>query len=297
MLFSSMEYSLQSASHKIKVTSIGIELCSITSLQTGQEYMWQADPAIWGSHAPVLFPIIGLLKDNYTEIEGKKYFIPKHGLVRNSDKIKLIQSTENSLHFRFSYDPETLEKYPYLFQFDVIYRLEGNKITVEHITSNLGKEPMYYSLGGHPAFRCPLNPDEKYEDYYLSFPEEETDGTWLLDENGLVSNQQKSILANSNKLPLNKHLFDQDALIFKHLKSRTVSLNHQENGPVLSLDFQDFDYLGIWAKPGAPFVCLEPWLGIADSSDSQHDFKSKEGIRVLQANQTEKKSYSILIHD
>lgn len=223
--------------------------------------MWQADPAIWGSHAPVLFPIIGLLKDNYTEIDGKKYFIPKHGLVRNSDKIKLIQSTENSLHFRFLYDPETLEKYPYQFQFDVIYKLEGNKITVEHITSNLGKEPMYYSLGGHPAFRCPLNPDEKYDDYYLSFSEEETDGTWLLDENGLVSNQQKSILENSHKLALNKHLFDQDALIFKHLKSKTVSLNHQVNGPVLSLDFQDFDYFGNLGETRSSFRLLGTMVG------------------------------------
>ena len=292
-----MEFSIQSASHQIKVTSVGIEISSITSLKSGQEYIWQADPAIWGSHAPVLFPIIGLLKDNYTLIDGKKYFIPKHGLVRNSDKIELIQSTENSLHFRFKYDSETLEKYPYLFQFDVIYQVIENKINIEHVVSNLGNETMYYSLGAHPAFRCPLNPGEDYEDYYLSFTEKETDGTWLLDENGLVSNEQKSILENSQTLPLNKHLFDQDALIFKHLKSKTVSLNHRKNGPVLSVDFQDFDYLGIWAKPGAPFICLEPWLGIADSSDSKHDFKSKEGIRLLQANQTEKKSYSILIQD
>ncbi len=291
-----MKYSLHSNSLSIQINKTGIELSSIKSRTTGQEYMWQADPTIWGSHAPVLFPIIGLLKDGYTLIEDKKYYIPKHGLVRNSDKIQLVNSTENTLHFRFSRDNETLEKYPYQFQFDVIFSLIDTTIKVEHVIQNLGDEPMFYSVGGHPAFNCPLFTDEKYEDYFLSFPEEETDGTWLLDENGLISAEQKPILSNSSVLKLDKHMFDNDALIFKHLKSKEVTLNHQENGPVLSLEFKDFDYLGIWAKPGASFICLEPWLGIADSTDSNHEFKNKEGIRRLEPKQIEKKSFSITIH-
>ncbi|WP_296699925.1 aldose 1-epimerase family protein [Algoriphagus sp.] len=290
-----MTYSLLSDSLSIEITKLGIELCSIKSKKSGLEYIWQADPSIWGSHAPVLFPIIGLLKDGYTLINGKKYFIPKHGLVRNSDKVQLIHSTENTLQFRFSWDKETFEKYPFQFQFDVIYSLIDNCIKVEHIVENLGDQTMYYSLGGHPGFNCPLHPGENYEDYYLSFPFKETDGTWLLDENGLVSDQQKSILENSSKLWLNKNIFDHDALIFKNLKSKKVSLNHIKNGPILSLDFEDFEYLGVWAKPGAPFVCIEPWLGIADSSKSDHDFKSKEGILELAPKKSEKKSYSIII--
>lgn len=292
-----MKYSLHSNSLSIQITKTGIELSSIKSKIAGKEYMWQADPTIWGSHAPVLFPIIGLLKDDYTLIDGKKYSIPKHGLVRNSDKVHLLSSTDSTLHFRFTWDNETLEKYPYQFQFDVIFSLNENTINVEHIIENLGEEPMYYSLGGHPAFNCPLNPNENYEDYYLSFPEEETDGTWLLDEKGLVSDQQKSILENSKILPLDTHMFDNDALIFKHLKSREVTLNHQERGAILSLEFEDFDYLGIWAKPGASFICLEPWLGIADSSHSNHQFESKEGILRLEPKQSEKKSFSITIQD
>jgi len=292
-----MKYSIQSNSLSVQITKTGIELCSVKSKLSGQEYMWQADPAIWGSHAPVLFPIIGLLKDGYTLINGEKYFIPKHGLVRNSDKVLLIDSTESTLHFRFSWDAETLKKYPFHFQFDVIYSLEENTVKVEHIVENLGKGPMFYSLGGHPGFNCPLKPDENYEDYYLSFPEVETDGTWLLDENGLISDQQKPILLNTSKLTLEKHMFDNDALIFKNLKSRNITLNHKEKGSILTLEFEDFNYLGIWAKPGASFICLEPWLGIADSSDSNHDFKNKEGILHLEPKQSEKKTYSIIIHD
>ncbi|MEN2283082.1 aldose 1-epimerase family protein [Algoriphagus sp. SE2] len=290
-----MKYSLQSNSLSIQITKIGIELSSIKSKKTGLEYIWQADPTIWASHAPVLFPIIGILKDCYTLINGEKYFIPKHGLVRNSDKINLIHSTENTLQFRFSWDEETFQKYPFQFQFDVIFTLSDNSIKVEHIIENLGEETMYYSVGGHPAFNCPLHPEEKYEDYFLSFPEKETDSTWLLDENGLVSDKQKKILDNSSKLTLNKHLFDNDALIFKHLKSKKVSLNHVINGPILSLEFKDFEYLGIWAKPAAPFVCIEPWLGIADSSQSNHDFKNKEGILQLAPLKRDRKSFTITI--
>jgi galactose mutarotase-like enzyme len=291
-----MKYSLHSNSLSLQITKTGIELSSIKSKITGQEYIWQANPTIWGSHAPVLFPIVGMLKDGYTSIEGNKYFIPKHGLVRNSDKIRCVNSTESSLQFRFSWDNDTLEKYPYKFQFDVIFSLNENSIKVEHIIENFGDEEMLYSLGGHPAFNCPLYPNENYEDYFLSFPEKETDGTWLLDESGLISNQQKSILENSSKLKLNENMFDNDALIFKHLKSRKVTLNHQERGSILSLEFEDFDYLGIWAKPGASFICLEPWLGIADSSDSNHEFKNKEGILRLEPKQIAKKSFSITIH-
>lgn len=290
-----MKHSLHSKSLNIQVTETGIELSSIRSKLTGQEYIWPADPSIWGSHAPVLFPIIGLLKDGYTVINDKKYFIPKHGLVRNSDKVRLVNSTESTLQFRFSWDIETLEKYPFRFQLDVIFRLIDNTISVEHIIENLGDEPMFYSIGGHPGFNCPLNPGENFEDYFLSFPQKETDRTWLIDENGLISDQQKAILENSSKLALDKHMFDNDALIFKNLKSKEVTLNHKDKGPILSLEFEDFDYLGIWAKPGAPFICLEPWLGIADSSDSNHDFKNKEGILRLEPNQIKKNSFSITI--
>ncbi len=290
-----MNYSLRSSSLSIEITKTGVELCSIKSIATGLEYIWQADPKIWGSHAPVLFPIIGSLKDGFITYKDQKYAIPKHGMVRNSDKLHLIEATGNSLRFSLVWDTESLQRYPFKFAFEITYTLTGSTIEVSHHIINKGDETMYYSVGGHPAFNCPLFREEKYEDYYLEFSCPESDNTWLLDNQGLLSGQQRPVLENSSILPLHNHLFDNDALIFKNLKSRKVYLKSQKKGAVLSLQFDDFDYLGIWAKPAAPFVCIEPWLGITDSSASTQELTAKDGIRKLEVGKSELKSYAISI--
>ena len=290
-----MNYTLESAELTIAVNPIGMELSSIKSKLTGAEYMWQADPSIWKGQAPVLFPIVGALKDGYTLINDEKYEMPKHGLVRNSSKPELIKQTDNCLSFRLTWDQETLQNYPFKFQLEISFILSGKTLEIKHQITNLGNEPMPYFLGGHPAFNCPLLPGEIYEDYRIQFPQQETDGTWLIDEQGLIKNEPKPFIENSNIIPLSKELFDDDALIFKHLKSKEATLSHKEKGAILTVKFDDFDYLGIWAKPAAPYVCIEPWLGIADSSDSNHEFTKKEGLSLVEPNQSETKSYSIIV--
>lgn len=290
-----MNFTIKSSELSVDVNPIGMELCSIRSNSTNFEYLWQADPAIWKGSAPVLFPIIGVLKDGFTKIGGNKYQIPKHGLVRNSSKPKLVKSTSNYLIFRYSSDEETLENYPFNFQFEIVFTLEGKTLSVEHFITNQGNETMLYSLGAHPAFNCPLHPGEKYEEYFLEFPFLETDSTYLVKENGLIRQETEPMLDNSKLIRLSGNLFDNDALIFKHLKSREVTLKHQSKGAVLSVKFDDFDYLGIWAKPGAPFVCIEPWLGIGDNVDTNQKFEEKEGIIQLPPLQTDVKKYTITI--
>lgn len=290
-----MTHKLVSSDLSIEVNEIGMELCSIKSNLSQTEYIWQADPTIWKGSAPVLFPIIGALKNGYTLINGKEYSMPKHGLVRNSTKPKLIEKSESSLKFRLTWDHESLQNYPFKFELDMVFRLEGKTLTIEHIVTNLGNEIMPYSIGAHPAFNCPLVGGEEYEDYSLEFEQKETDFTWMVEPNGLIGLDQKLVLDNTKTLPLNKHLFDDDALIFKGLKSREVKLCHKSKGAILSVKFDDFDYLGIWAKPGAPFVCIEPWLGIGDSSDSNQNFTEKEGLLFVEPNQGETKSYSITV--
>ena len=272
-----------------------MELCSIKSNQTGTEYIWQADPTLWKGSAPVLFPIIGALKDGYTLINGKEYRMPKHGLVRNSTKPKLVEKTGHSLKFRLSWDEESLKNYPFKFELEMVFTLTDKTLKIEHIVTNLGKEIMPYSIGGHPAFNCPLIDGEEYEDYSLEFEQKETDATWMVNPNGLIGLDQRLVLDDTKTLPLNKHLFDDDALIFKDLKSREVKLCHKTRGAILSVKFEDFDYLGIWAKPGAPFVCIEPWLGIGDSTDSNQKFEEKEGLLAVATNTSETKSYSITV--
>jgi galactose mutarotase-like enzyme len=290
-----MKHSIESADLQVEVNPIGMELSSIRSKHSNQEYLWQGNPEFWTGQAPVLFPIIGALKNGQFNFQGKSYELPKHGFVRNSSKPKLIESGENYLKMGMTWDEETLKMYPFKFRLELKFLLEGKTLHIQHHIINEGDETMHYSIGGHPAFNCPLHENERYEDYYLEFEKEETEATWLIDPSGLISLEQKPMLDHTKNLSLHSHLFDQDALVFKKLESREVSLYSRNSGPVLKVNFADFDYLGIWAKPNAPFVCLEPWLGIADSEDINQNFEEKEGILKLDAGQSDQKSYSITI--
>ncbi len=291
-----MKYDIQNEQLSASVAHNGIELCSIKSLSTGTEYMWQGNPDIWANHAPVLFPTIGLLKNDIYFFEGKSYSLPKHGVVRSSDKNTVLEHTDESLLFSMKWDEELLKQYPFKFEIQTRFTLKGRSLIVQHTVFNHGEETMYFSLGGHPAFNCPLQENESYEDYFLEFEHIETASTWLLADDKTVSNNTELVLDNTNKLPLHSHLFDRDALIFKDLKSRSVTLNSKNNGKVLTVNYEGFSYLGIWAKPQAPFVCIEPWLGIADTSDSDQQLINKEGIRTLEAGDTFEAAYEIHIH-
>lgn len=291
-----MTFTLSNSELELSVEKTGLEICSVISQKTGTEYIWQADPEIWGSHAPVLFPIIGALKNGQYRFKGKMYNLPKHGLVRHSDRARLTQHKDNSLSFSLSWDEESLEQYPFKFELLTRYLLSGSTLFIEHTVINHGDGPMYFSLGGHPAFNCPIHNDETYSDYYLEFEKKETDSTWLLNSDGLVSNERRPILNNSKILPLHNNLFDDDALIFKNLKSRKADLVSKESGRILSMDFNGFPYLGIWAKPAAPFVCIEPWQGIADSADSTQELTQKEGIMSLERGKKHSAGYSVTFH-
>lgn len=290
-----MHYTIESEQLQASVNLKGMELSSLKSKTTGQEYLWQGDPQFWTGQAPVLFPIIGALKDGQTSYEGKSYALPKHGLVRNSENAKLVRQLPDTLVFRLESNPQTLEVYPFVFAFEVTFRLSGDCLEVSHQVFNLDVKPLYYSLGGHPAFNCPLLPGERLEDYHIEFPQEETDHTWTVTPEGLIGDRGELMLNDTKELPLHPHIFDDDALIFKGLKSRQVSLSHRDSGPMVTMEFGDFDYLGIWAKPGAPFVCLEPWLGIGDSASHSGLLTEKEGIRRLEPGASEIKTYRVTI--
>ncbi len=283
---------------KISVQDKGAELCSIISQTTGTEFMWNANPDVWGSFAPVLFPIIGALKDGEFNYEGNSYTVPKHGFIRNNENLKIKQVSGNCLEYSLKFDDESIKSYPFEFEFFVRYILEGNSITVEHKVVNHSKEkPLFFSVGGHPAFKCPVYEGESYEDYFLEFEEVENEPTWEVLPNGLINTSTRPLIDNSNCLPLTDTLFDNDALILKGLKSKKVSLKSKKSSTSITVEYPDFDYLGIWAKPGGQFVCIEPWLGISDSHTTNKDFTKKEGIIRLEANSDFIASYSIKIEE
>lgn len=287
------------SNHQLKVTvlSKGAEIASIKSLKTGKEYMWDANPKIWGSHAPVLFPAIGSFKNDQCTINGSVYKIPKHGFIRYNKDLQLIEQDTDYLNFQLDYSDKTLEIYPYKFRFNIGFKLEDSKLIVSHRVENLDSKQIYFSLGAHPAFKCPINEGEVYEDYFLEFETEEIAATTLLGASGLISDQTRPILNNSKKLPLHNHMFDDDALIFKDLKSRKVSLKSKKSNQVLTVSYPDFNYLGIWAKPKAPFLCIEPWLGIADHENSDGDFLKKDGLISLHSGEVFTANYGIRIED
>ncbi len=282
---------------QISVNSTGAELCSLISLASGKEYMWNADPAFWANFAPVLFPIVGGLKDGTYFHEGSEYSLPKHGFIRYNEQVALVKQTTNSLTFGLKYDEKSLLIYPFKFEFFITFLLDGNVLTISHKVLNHGTTDMLFSLGGHPAFRCPLHEGEVYSDYFLEFEQAELARTWDLNSSGEIAEEGRVVLDNSAILPLDDHLFDHDALIFKSLKSRAVHLKSHKSSQVLTMRYDGWPYFGVWAKPGAPFVCLEPWLGIADSADHDQQLAHKEAIQTLAAGGTFEAAYSVEIQE
>jgi len=292
-----MQYSISNKYLQVSVLSRGVEISSIKSHKTGKEYMWDANPDVWGSHSPVLFPAIGSFKNNQCTINDKRYVIPKHGFIRHNDDIKLISETTDELNFQLDYSEKTLLIFPYKFRFNISFQLKDNSLTIRHRVDNLDSKEIFFSLGGHPGFKCPINEGESYEDYYLEFEKDENAARTVLSANGLITDRTKPVLNDTKVLPLNSTLFNDDALIFKDLKSRKVSLKSRKSNQVLTVRFSDFPYLGIWAKPNSPFVCIEPWQGIADHENTDGDYLKKEGLISLAKGDSFTAIYSIEIDD
>ncbi|NRD23797.1 aldose 1-epimerase family protein [Winogradskyella litoriviva] len=281
---------------KINIKPKGAELCNITSAKHKTEFIWQADPKFWGSHAPNLFPIIGCMKNNSYIYNNKTYSMPKHGFVRHNNNFVVKNQSDSSITFSLFSNNELYELYPFLFEFEITYTLNKNVLTVNHNVKNIDDKTLYFSLGGHPAFNCPISKEEDYTDYYLEFEKEENSQTYLLNiDNGLLTNKTKPVFSNGNRINLRPDLFNEDALIFKDLISRIVNLKHRTKGKVLTLNFKDFKELGIWAKPNAPYVCIEPWLGIADNETTDQKIETKEGIISLKSSSVFNASYNIEI--
>lgn len=290
-----MIYNLSNDYLKLSVKEEGAEICSLKSAKNNIEYIWQADSKVWGHHSPILFPIVGALKDGKYNFADKEYHLPQHGFVRQNKEIKLFNSSGKSLCFLLKHNEETLKSYPFEFELYITYTLNGNKLEIEFKVINPTKDLLYFSVGAHPAFRCPLNGTEKYSDYYLEFQNKEEAKSFLIASGGLISNDVKDIFNDTNIIELNEDIFNEGALVFKHLKSKRIHLRSKKSKQKITVSFDGFPFMGIWAKPKAEFVCIEPWMGIADSVDSNQNFIDKEGIIKLNGKSEFKAVYSIEI--
>lgn len=277
---------------KIGVNTRGAELCSILNKRNNKEYLWQADPLFWTFHSPVLFPVVGNCTDNKILIDGIEYPMPRHGFARHSE-FSLLKSAPESLIFSLDYSGETLAVYPFKFRLLVSYTLKETELQVQFEVINLDQKAILFSLGAHPAFNVPLHPDETYNDYYIEFDEKENLKQELFNSSGFFTGQGIPFETDNQKLRLNTELFNDGALVFKTLNSRKLTLKNFHSTDSVELKFKDFNSLGIWAVPGAPFVCIEPWLGYADKAERLQEFKNKEGIISLDVDHTFSAVYSI----
>lgn len=291
-----MIHTIQNNHLKVSIKQVGAELCSLQKVDNPKEYIWQANPDVWGSHAPVLFPIIGALKDGKYIYNNKEYSLSKHGMIRNNPNMEVADKQDDSITFALKSSAETLKLYPFPFEFYLSYKLVENTLILSHKVVNKGSGEMYFSLGGHPAFNCPIDSENQLSGYYLEFEKNETAPKWLIDNNGLGTDETKDCLINSNILNLNKDSFNEDAIIFKEHKSNEVTLCNRHSGKILKVNYADFIYLGIWAKPNAPYVCIEPWLGITDHRHHNYDIMNKEGIIKLDSKKEHVADYSIVIY-
>ncbi|WP_337040304.1 aldose 1-epimerase family protein [Emticicia sp. 17c] len=287
-------YIIENASIKATIKPKGAELVSLLHKVNNLEYMWSGNPAFWGKTSPVLFPIVGALNDDTFIYEHQSYRLPRHGFAR--DKIFDVEMhSQEKIVFLLKNDPDTLQVYPFSFALRLIYTLHENQLGVTYQIDNTSTKEMLFSVGGHPAFKVPLVEGTTYEDYYLEFNQNEDLMRWPLADGGLIKLTPEKLIIEKKGLPLSKELFYQDALVFKYLKSDSVTLKSDKTTHQLQFNYPDFPFLGIWAAKDADFVCIEPWCGIADSTEHNQQLTTKEGINKLATGQTFSRTWSVVL--
>lgn len=277
-------YTLENQLITIRATSAGAELTSIVSKKTGLEYLWQGDKRYWSRRSPVLFPFVGRLKNDSYSFAGNKYSVGQHGFARDREFV-LAARSEHYLEFSLRSDDVTRALYPFDFELKIGYRLENCGVAVEYTVVNTGYDEMLFSIGAHPGFNIPLNCDEKIEDYALKLSKAETAHIHLLD-GPYYSGATQLFFDEQCERSLTRDLFKNDALVFKGLQSKTISLEHRLTGAGVAVDCPNWPYVGVWMPPkGAPFICIEPWYGLADSLDHDGELTGKEGLIRLPASE------------
>lgn len=270
----------------------GAELQRLLNKSTGLDYLWKGDPAYWAKHSPVLFPIVGGLKEDSYFFDGKQYSLSRHGFARDL-AFEFNKPTDNKVVFILEDTLDTYQVYPFKFRLELHYELIGASLTCTYRVFNPDEaKKLFFSLGAHPAFAVPISTDSVYEDYYLLFDKDEEIKSSQINQN-LITDKEITLPLKNRKLVLTHDLFKNDALVLKHLQSEEITLKNTQNSHGLTFSFSQFPFFGIWAAPDADFVCLEPWCGIADSVNHNQQLMDKEGIESLSPGSAWERSWSV----
>ena len=281
-----MKVTIKNSNVTAIISSKGAELISLKTNE--REYVWEGNPEFWGKHSPVLFPIVGTLKNNEFQYLEENYTLSRHGFARDMEFVVKEQS-ENKVVFSLESSASTLQNYPFIFELQLIYVLEESKLTIQYKVFNKDSKEIPFSIGAHPAFAL----TENFDSYSLSFGDDNELKYFLL-ENDLLSDKTEVIDLNKNQLQLDYQLFERDALVFKQINSKAITIN-ENSKPILKIDFKNFPNLGIWTKNKAPFICIEPWFGYSDTNNSSGNILEKEGIIILKTNEIFDCEFSIEI--
>lgn len=289
------KFQIRNESLTLEIDAHGAEMKSLTDNRTGQEYLWCGDAAYWGRTSPILFPLVGNYREKQSCFDGKWYSLSQHGFARDMD-FELVSEKGDEIWFALEDSPETLEKYPFGFRLELGYRLQGRAVEVLWKVTNKNDREMYFSIGGHPAFNCPLRAGEKQTDYRIGFDTCEPLVASVLDENGTVSAQKKVLELTDGMLQITETLFDEDALIVEHDQAHKIALYTPEGEKYLEVRFEA-PLFGIWSPAGkhAPFVCIEPWYGRSDRADFGQKLEEREWGNVLKAGEIFTAAYQICV--
>ncbi|GAB3016463.1 aldose 1-epimerase family protein [Cyclobacterium sediminis] len=277
-----------------QISTMGAECISLK--KNGLEFLWQANPKVWGRHAPVLFPIVGKLKDNQYFHNGETYTMGQHGFARDRN-FELIEKTEQKLTMVLKADDLSKKVYPFDFELSIQYSLSENGMDVTYSVRNPSdNETLLFSIGAHPGFACPLEPEKEFfSDYLIDFGQKEINKLPLYTlEDGLISSHKKTLALDAGKIALDYKLFENDALILDVDPITSISVCSQKTGKGFAMEFSDFKWLGIWTKEkDAKFVCLEPWNGIAATTDHDGSLENKLGIEKLRPQGLHKAEFKV----
>lgn len=291
-----MIHTLENDFLRVGIADAGAELVSIYDKKQEREVIWQADPAYWKRHAPVLFPNVGRHYQDHYLIEGKEYPSKQHGFARDTE-FTCIESTPLSVTHEMHSSEATKASYPFDFTLQITHILSGQEVKICWKVLNRSSSSMYFTIGGHPAFSVPILPDTAYEDYFLTFEGKDSLVYSLLDpaSGTVIEGATKELPLSGGICPLNSHLFDHDALVFDNSQISHAGILLPDGSPYLELRCQGFPNFGIWSVPGAPFVCLEPWMGRCDNCGFTGSLEEKPGINILKPEETFEASYLIKI--
>ncbi|MDB6085294.1 MAG: hypothetical protein JWN43_3175 [Gammaproteobacteria bacterium] len=272
--------SLRSPELTAEIDPLGAQL-SILRDRAGHDLLWDGNPAVWAGRAPLLFPIVGALAGGSYKLGSSTYRLSRHGFARGK-MFSIDGTTSSAADFSLRADDATLQAYPFRFELDVHYEVTGPTLSLTTSVRNKGDTPMPASVGYHPAFRWPLPFGQSRSSHFIEFETDEPDPVRRIGSAGLLTPDRHPTPVAHRRLALTDSLFEDDVLIFDKIKSRSL-IYGSDVGPRLEVSFPDAPYVGLWTKPGARFICIEPWHGITDPEGFCGDFTEKPGVFVLAA--------------